>query len=41
MRFRQNRQVVCQRTNVAVAFHTLQYGSIRGISSDKKLIHLP
>jgi len=30
----------CQRTNVAIAFHfhTLQYGSIRAISSNKKHI---
>jgi len=27
--------------NVAIAFHTMQYGSIRGISSDKELLHLP
>jgi len=26
---------------VTIAFHTLRYGSIRGIISDEKLIHLP
>jgi len=26
---------------ITTAFHSLHYGSIRGISSDKKIIHLP
>ena len=34
------RKIVCQRTYVALACHTMHHGSISGISSDKKLIHL-